>query len=53
MFGKKSRNVEYKVLSANSLIPAEQLNDLAKDGWELVEIVPTESTFYYYFKREV
>jgi len=53
MWGKKSRRVEYRILSANRLIPAEQLNDLAKDGWRLVEIVPVEFTFYYYFEKEV
>ncbi len=50
MFGKKK--YEYQVLTANSLINADQLNDLAKDGWRLIEIVVVEYTYYFYFERE-
>ena len=47
--------MEYKTLSANSLISAEQLNELTQDGWLLVCIVPTfnaeEYNYYFYFCR--
>lgn len=45
-------SLEYKILSSNSLINEEQLNELAKDEWELVEVVVVEYTYYFYFKRD-
>ncbi len=45
--------MEYKVLSANSLISEEQLNELAQDGWLLICVVPVEYKYYFYFCLEV
>ena len=41
----------YKVLQADELINAEQLNELLADGWRLVTIVSALNSFYYYFER--
>ncbi len=43
--------MEYKTLSANSLINAEQLNELAEEGWLLVCIVPVDYQFHFYLCR--
>lgn len=40
--------MEYKVLQADSLVSAEQLNDMALDGWRLVQIVKDSGLFYFY-----
>jgi hypothetical protein len=44
---------EYKIFQATDLVNEENLNALAKDGWELITIVSTETLYYFYFKREV
>jgi len=41
----------YKVLKADSPINAEQLEQLSRQGWELVEIVEWRGTFYFYFRQ--
>lgn len=44
--------MEYKVLQANSLITAEQLDELYNlGGWRLVTIIPSGILFYFYFER--
>jgi hypothetical protein len=47
--------LEYQVLNSKMLISAEQLNEQAADGWELVAIVPHPQmgVYYFYFKRWV
>ena len=42
---------EHKVLAAETLISEQQLDELGRDGWELITIVQWEKKFYFYFKR--
>jgi len=46
---------EYKLLKAQSLMSAEQLDELGKAGWELTTIIPADDDafYFFYFKREV
>jgi hypothetical protein len=45
--------MQYKVLEADTPINEQQLEELAIDGWHLVEILPYQDIFYFYFKREL
>jgi hypothetical protein len=31
--------------------PADELNALGADGWELTAVIPTPATVHFYFKR--
>ena len=44
---------EYNILQGDTLVNAKQLNDLAKDGWRLIEIVQHNGRFYFYLERLV
>ena len=44
---------EYQILNAKSLINAEQLNELAIQGWRLITIAQMNGKFYFYFERPV
>ncbi len=48
---------EHKTLTANSLVSQEQLDEMAADGWLLLQIVDalseTGSRWAFYFRREV
>ena len=48
-----NKSFEYQVLEAQSLVTAEQLNDLAKQGWRLIEIVLVDYRYYFYFEGEI
>lgn len=39
--------VEYKIEKMSSNYWEEMLNDYAKKGWELVQIVPVSTGWYY------
>lgn len=43
--------IEYKVLSAKSLISQRQCNELGLDGWVLTTITKDLGVFYFYFFR--
>jgi hypothetical protein len=43
--------IEYKVLSATSLISQKQCNELGLDGWVLTTIIKDLGQFYFYFFR--
>lgn len=55
------RKIEYKVEKLLGVIPKVYLDDLGKDGWELVSILeknedrpePDTMKHLYYFKREI
>ena len=44
----------YKVLKADTLISEEQLNELAMDGWLLVQIVldVSDGQYAFYLRRD-
>lgn len=42
---------EYNVLEGDSLPNAENLNKLAQDGWELVQIIDRGGYVYVYVRR--
>lgn len=42
---------EYNVLEADGLVSKEQLNELSKEGWRLVTIVPEGNKYYLYLER--
>lgn len=42
---------EYRIMEGNALPSAENLNSLGQEGWELVQIIPSNETFYIYLKR--
>ena len=46
--------IEHKTLRADSLPSAENLDDLAKEGWEMISILPDPSelgNYILYMKR--
>ena len=45
--------MEYKILSAGTLVNEKQLNDLAVQRWNLITIVQHNGLFYFYFSRIV
>lgn len=42
---------EYKVMQGDALPSEENLNELDGKGWELVQIIHAENTFYLYLRR--
>ncbi len=42
---------EHKTLFADSFPSAEQLDDMAVDGWEMFLLVPDGSQFVVYLRR--
>jgi len=43
----------YKILKADSLINEQQLEELAKEGWDLIAIASQNEEFYFYFRQMV
>lgn len=44
--------MEYKTLTAPTLISVAQLEELAQEGWRLIQIINWNNAFYFYFSRE-
>ena len=46
--------IEYKVIASNNIPHEFELNELGREGWELVTILKVQKGFYYYyFKRNL
>ena len=43
--------MEYKVLCAATPMSAEQCNEQAQQGWQLIEVVQWNDKFWFYFAR--
>lgn len=48
---KDDKMYEYMTLNGDDLISAEQLNELAGDGWEFIQAVPYNNEWCFYFRR--
>lgn len=48
----KKWDYHYVKVNAVSVINLVCLNDLGKDGWELINVLPLPEASIYYFKRE-
>lgn len=55
---KHVKKVEYKLVPSSGLPTEEQLNELANEGWEVLQIVPNTTSrdryeYVVYLKRQV
>lgn len=46
------KKYEYKVIDTPNLCKEKILNDIGKEGWELVNLTKEGLVYYYIFKRE-
>jgi hypothetical protein len=54
---KHAKKVEYKLVPSSGLPTEEQLNELANEGWEVLQIVPNTTSrdryeYVVYLKRQ-
>lgn len=47
--------ISYMSKTGHETIPAEELNEMGKDGWELIFLIPRESVYgwLHLFKRKI
>ena len=55
---KQAKKFEYKLVPSSGLPTEEQLNELANEGWEVLQIVPNMTSrdryeYVVYLKRHV
>ena len=44
---------KYKVLQSSNLCNEQTLDEVGKDGWRLITIIPKDGYYFYYFERYI
>ena len=45
--------MEYRIFVVSTPVNEEQLDELARQGWRLITILPFQNKLYFYFVREL
>lgn len=51
VYVKEAEKWEYRIEVYKKPPSSDALNDIGKDGWELVTVVPGDKNLTFYFKR--